>query len=866
MIKMWLINKFRTHSIFRWVGALIFTLFFSFLSLPRQVIAADWAQTEETFKYVPGQIEYFNRSSCAKKSLEPTSSVFLIVDNVNIAKSVYRLAKMKKLDTVSATNLGIEKFRYSLANLIRIISAKLLNKTLPLIKDERILKNCEAGDCLELDRLLENNWRASGASPDFKKHSQCKIVKKFSTLHSNLKVSKPDRVLLEEMAKEIQSGSEYASFCEDFSDMSQPEVALYQFDLKTPANFNEFGFEFWSSFKIYLSWAFRNAPEMIPLAEPFDYLFKSVNLEETLLFFSNGCRSIKSPTCAEKDISLDNLRFLTETTGKLDWSEMDSVRHVPASSPLEQFSEPLSLMEDDLLNLGDQQNADEWTKNFRDNFIRSRGYNKIKLSKAINNLSLITQNASGQLVTERVAKDVSTLSQDDKQSLYYLCTEYSIAGDKDLSFIRRDLWKLKDLKIFDEVMKEMSNSNMEMFWNHFSELSENINKLCHGLKQKEIWDENFELKKNGFSPWYQELVYEKKFNFSEEMSIKSPKNEKPFLSIRGGSVLCENGIHCARVVLDSMMSLSAISHNFSSLIPGTREILSNNMANPYASRMSCGAYDPWAKRNQVVYDAIHDLVQTAAFGFIPTPVYVAANLDPKTVVSFDTLVKDGKVYFDPNFNKKRLKMSLIADLGPFIGIPCAVSISGSKVNPYQYYMFNGISVSSCKETGNNSTVVSSGNDQETSKTYRQVCAACAINLQTITASVSSINPFFRAGFFLIKGVVRLVSNLKNPHDLARDWSITPNQVSLSYRYNGEISKSCAKKLLKGKSCLDEACAGPVLDSLTRDYEMSPTYSDFSCLRKRAYLEVKECKDPIYVKFDKEGSTLDTNCQLKKRSL
>ena len=840
------------------------TLFLSLSLLSLPVLAERWSHSEKDFVYTPGKMDFYNRSACAKKSLEPTRSVFLIIDNVNIAKSVYRLAKIRDLDTVATTNWGIEKFRYSLSSLIQITAAKILKGDLPLIKEEKLLKECEQGNCFGLDHYLETNWIKSGTISDAKQYSECKVIKKFSTLNSNLTVSKPDRTLFEEMAKEIQSQGEFTTSCDNFDDLSQPEVALYQFDLKDPKNFDEFGFDFWHSLKIYLSWAFRNSPEMKTLAEPFDYLFQSANLEEMVLFFSNGCQSIKPASCSEKDLSLDNLRYLTETTGALDWSKLESVRHVPDSSPLEQFSKPLPLLDEDILNLGEHASADEWVKNFRDNFVRTRGYNKIRLSRAVTNLSLITQNVSPGIVNEKVLKDISELNPESKQQLFYLCSEFSLAGDKDLSFIRKDLWRLKDLKIFDQVLKDLTESNLESFWKHFEELSSNINSLCQNLKQRSIWDEDFQLKKEGFSPWYQELVYEKSFNFTDDVTISSEKVSKPFLSIQKGNVICQDGIHCARLVLDSIMSLSAISHNLSALVPSSREVMSNNMANPYSSRMACGAYDPWAKRNTIIFDFFQDLAQTAVFGLLPTPVYVGATLDPKRVVSFDTLIKEGQVYYDPNFNTKRLKLALIADLGPLTGIPCSVSISGSRLNPFQYYMFNGISASTCKERTTTDVVVSSNSDVDSDKTYRQACATCAINLQTVASSASIINPIFRVSFFLIKGVVRLVSNLKDPHDLARDWSVSPNLVALSYRYQGEISKSCSKKLLKGKSCLEKSCEGEVLDELTSKYVISPTVSDFSCIRGKGYLEIKECDRPLHLKFGKKGTTVSTECTLKKR--
>jgi hypothetical protein len=214
--------------------------------------------------------------------------------------------------------------------------------------------------------------------------------------------------------------------------------------------------------------------------------------------------------------------------------------------------------------------------------------------------------------------------------------------------------------------------------------------------------------------------------------------------------------------------------------------------------MACGAYDPWAKKNKLIYEFFHDVIQGVAFGLLPSPVYVSVDLEQKKLVSFSSLIKEGKVFYDPNYDPKKVHLSLIADLGPLAGIPCALSISGSRMNPLEYYAFNGISFSGCH---NNSKVEIEANNAEeirSSGSSRSYCAACAINLQTMSSSVSSLNPILRFSFFLIKGVTRLFSNLRDPHDLHRNWSLSSHQIALSYRYHGEISDQCAKDLIKGK--------------------------------------------------------------------
>ena len=813
--------------------------------------ASEWSIKDEKLDFHHGTLEYSNRSACAKKNQSPTKSVFLMVDNTNIARSVFRLAKLKNLDTVTLTNLGVEKLRYTVTTLIQQISSKLLSGQLAFVDDKK----------LNHDDYLASNWRLSSPVKS-RPHINCKIIKKFSTLHSHLNVSRPDRVLMEEMAKELNHLFDFVTSCDDFSSITQPEVALYQFDLYPGGDFQQKGFAFWYSLKVYLSWAFRHSTEMKELAEPFDFLFQSANLEEMILFFSNGCESIAPPQCSDSYIGMEKLRGFTQLAEKMSWEESDYTVPIPDKTPDDLFSKPLPVMSDDLLNLGYFKNADEWLLNFRDNFLRARGYNKIRLSKAMMQLSLVEQAVDPTSIGIRIQKDIATLTELQRHELYYLCSEYNVATDKDLSFIRKNLWQLKQIKVFDDLLLGITEKKMDDFFQYFEKISQDVNQICGDLKQKEVWDNEFQLNQEGYAPWYQQLVFEKKYGLKENLALGFVANEYPYLKIHDGDILCHSGIHCARTILDSMLSLSAISQNFSALIPEST-IPASNIANPFGARQACGAYDPWAKRNKIIFDFFQDIAQAAVFGYLPTPVYVAASLDPKRVVSFESLIKEGQVHYDPKFDHHRLKLSLIADLGPLIGVPCSVSISGTKLNPFEYYMFNGISFSACRERSKTDMVIQSGEDQQQESQYKQICGACAINLQTITSSASVINPIFRMSFFLLKGVTRLFSQLKDPDDLSHSWSLSPQQVALSYHYHGEITKSCARSLLKGRNCLDKPCEKKMIENFTSQYHGTPQSTDFSCLRGEGTLKIKECETPIFLS-GRRHLEIQTDCALKRR--
>ena len=115
-----------------------------------QLNATEWKRGEGELKFTEGLVNFSNRSSCARKSLEPTKSIFLLVDNVNIAKSAYRLAKLKGIDPVYTTDYAIEKFRYGIKHLVSLISSRLISGDLPFVDDK-----------LHDEAYLKNNWEKS---------------------------------------------------------------------------------------------------------------------------------------------------------------------------------------------------------------------------------------------------------------------------------------------------------------------------------------------------------------------------------------------------------------------------------------------------------------------------------------------------------------------------------------------------------------------------------------------------------------------------------------------------------------------------------------------------------------------------------
>ncbi len=814
------------------------------------VHAKEWARKDLDFKTIDTMIHFDNRASCATKAKLPTESVFLIVDNVNMAKAVYRLAKLRGMDPVKTTNTALDKFNQGLSSLVRLISDKLLSGDLALIDDKKLD-----------DRYLENNWGKSFSS-ELEKKTQCNIVKKFSSLYAHLNVTKPDKVLIQKMAEDLSNIEESFISCDSIKGNHFSEISLFQFDVKFKQHTEIDGFRFWYSLKVYLSWAYRFSPEIQDVMRPYDFIFRNVDLEEMVLFFSNGCKSISAPECTSHNLNLNQLKLLSEEASSFDLSSYEGLKPIAVNPATDLTSMPLPLREDDLLNLGDQVSASDWVSNFRGNVLKVRGAQKLQLTKAMSQIFLINKVKSPDDLEKNISEEIILNPDGYKSDLYYLCSEYKVATDRNLSFLIQDLILLKDDQSIKESYSDIFDQRFDESFIRFQSLISKINDICLKLDGNGYWNNSLEVKKEGFASWYQQLTTQKN-NFTLERIVSSHFIPlKPVLKFKSGEVICYSAIHCSRILLDSMMTISSLAKSMSTL-SAKKAVISTNMSNPYSSHIACGAYDPWAKKNKIIFEFFHDLIQGVAFGLLPSPVYVSVDLEQKKLVSFSSLIKDGKVFYDPNYDPKKVHLSLIADLGPLAGIPCALSISGSRMNPLEYYAFNGISFSGCHNNSKVEIEANSAEEIRSSGSRKNYCAACAINLQTMSSSVSSLNPVLRFSFFLIKGVTRLFSNLRDPHDLHRNWSLSSHQIALSYRYHGEISDQCAKDLIKGRSCLPKKCEGKLLEEFTKKFHASPLESSFSCLTGKGVVWIKECQEPIYLSNPRNLKIM-TDCHLKER--
>ncbi|WP_127717423.1 hypothetical protein [Halobacteriovorax sp. HLS] len=842
--------------------------------------SSEWMSVDQSAtKFELNNMRFSNRARCALDSKVPTDSAFLLVTNVDAAKAVYRLASLRGEDTNTVTKYGIEVFRYSVVNLVKMIHEKLMNRELPLLTHDlkrddlhipgnyrNVMANCRNDEyCSGLDDYIAKIWKITSKKvPAARKvvdfytvdnfHSQdsyildktfeknsfnsemkCHYLKKFSPLQAQLYGTKPDKQALESIARAALESEKYLAECNDFDSQKNLQVAAYQLEIPNlkEKKWEDKGFDYWNSLKLYFSWAYRNAPEMQQLAAPFASVFKGVAIEDSVLIVPNGCKSITAPKCDGDFLAQQAMREFAKEDFKETALNLDIMTSVPEGPQDDLLSDPFTSVNVDELDLGGFANAEAWLANFRENFAGTRALMKKKLIKSISTLNItkskISPNKLADLLEERFSvllnsQTVNAQYNELKNDLYYLCAEFNFADHDEFSFLKGKLEILKETTLVDGLVSDISQEKTKALYDYYTVIADKVISGCYELNQKNIWNDSFTLDKTGFSPWYVQKVYENKFKSSyDQKNVEFLKTNKPLLAWKKYNdtfdyedVICANASDCSRKILKSVIDLYSVAQYASTFWNLEQEIKTPALFNPYAERTACKVYDPWFKTKSVLFNLFTDMSQAALSVATPGVIYGRLDLKPGTVTSFNQMVTDGRISYDTRYDRSRITTSLVADFGPLLGVPCMISVTGSPDNPYDQYRFAGVSVGACNSVDDNNLNVRTASDyDDNARNVHSECISCQLNFESVVSSLTNLSAEVGPTFFLFRAVFRLYKGLKDPHNIPRSWETNPNYVSETYRrFNGSIPKSCVRSLRKGKRCLANSCESEVAEKVT----------------------------------------------------
>lgn len=804
---------------------------------------AQWSIEPSTKEYLDmNPLRFTNRAECALDSKRPTKSIFLLADSLNTGKALYRLGtNLNKPETFSVE--GVRRFRYTLFSLAQLVSNRLLKGHLPLLKVgthayDEALSHCDGeNNCKKMNELIGSYWTGKFRKEENKflfsqsnSYASCLALKKFSPLEAHLYGTKPDQETLNKIGDAVHRYPEIIEVCNNSLKDEDLKVGVYQLDLINidEKEWEAQGFYFWNSFKLYFSWAYRHSPEMAQFAGEYSNILRQVNLEESAIFFSNGCKSITAPECGKDYLNISSLRVLASSQGNGELSKLDYFEKVPRG-PRDQVINPSQPeINTDILSLAEYANVSEWASNFRENISKTRGFLKLKLTKAVSFIDLIHKSTRDKLLSKLINySQEKGCSQDPncKQELFLLCSEYKIALDEQTSFLNKDLSKLQS----DQRLKYFTNSISSNLLDNISwiinDIGEGTKNLCKQLEEKKYWN-NIERPLNkSFARWYQEYVFNSAPTSGEDIVVENKEVASPYILIKNQTVkyddkiLCLTPVHCARKLLVALIDLRAFNEYASGLLTFEDSIKTPNLVNPMSERLVCRSYDPWLKTKKSISDFLQDIFMAGISTIVPSPIYVDIGILPKKVISLNELIKDGKVYYDPRFDKKRIETSLITDFGPLMSAPCAIAISDNlQEPPTNYLALSGLTLQTCRGGERNTMTVYGPEEMNNNTRNFSACFSCTINLQNTISSVQSLSPGIRPFVFLARGIVRLIQNIKDPHDIPRSWEVKPNSVYRSWRRHGAIYSSCKNKLIKGEECMSSQCEGKIISSFEEAYK------------------------------------------------
>ena len=774
-------------------------------------------------------LNFSNRADCARDSQKPTRSVFFIADTLDVGKSLLRAGDLlSRQDTF--TNEGIKRYRFTLQSLSKLVAEKLLKGQLPLLNAKLpgytdLLDTCAEG-CFEMDELIAQAWSGSlqGERLNFAgSHMSCHEVKDFAALYPHLLDSKPTKESLKALGQSMVDGSENLVEC-NIDNPGDLSVSFYQFDLRhlDEKTWNKVGFDFWSSFNIYFSWAFRHSSEARQMALNYHGLFRQVNLEELSFFFSNGCNSLARPECSKDFLNTNSLRELSRVSQDADLAKLQVFMPGPDHDHDDILRQDDGLGREDLA-LDAHESATDWAKNFKDNMAKTRGFIRLKLSQSLSQLKFIRRGLEERLLTD-ITKELEGLSGDQAKRVedFTFCAELTSATDREISFIRPKLAAMTDYaSIWNYSRNIHAEIEADLEWS-LSSFAPQLLALCEKLRGEKVWAEVDHPGPEHFSAWYQSFHYKKVV----DLAIKG--DDSNYLVLKNGQsgkteTFCHSALDCGKKVVANLIDLKIASDYAASLLSLDGQIKQLSATTSMGERMACKIYDPWFQSKKAGFEFLKDIVLAGVSAATIVPIYVDASLAQKKVSSLQEIIKDGKVYYNPKFDRRSIQKSLIVDFGPLLGAPCAIGVSGdARVRPPSYLAFEGITLQSCRDNERINITAESPEQIEDAVRKLSGCFTCTISLASTTTSAGMLNPLMRPFFYVIRGVVKLVSNLKSPEDIPRSWSVNPSAVARTLKLNGgEIPKSCVRKLSRGEECIKDSCVENIATSLDQHLRLVP---------------------------------------------
>ena len=446
------------------------------------------------------------------------------------------------------------------------------------------------------------------------------------------------------------------------------------------------------------------------------------------------------------------------------------------------------------------------------------------------------------LKQDRLSADLKQLLEEpklDANEIYLACMEFNLAKNDLFDDIHQEIRNIGNTNELDSLLKVNISKAVPDYIKYYEALTETMGGFCKALEARGVLVNKKPDIFKSLNRWAYFIMRPKEKDAYDYQCTKDPTNiscpenlSKRYLvteqfRLDGGSgsgsgsssgsgtgrivgnevVICKTALECARTVLDSLVSVISVRRYAQAFLPLKDTIQNPDLFNTYSAPVACKLYDPWLKQRNAWKMFVADLGSSVLYGltcgaFSVRLVKPAGN----AVMSFRELYQNNTVEYDPRITREHAQVEFASNLGFLFGIPCTVSL-GNYVGGHNNIYYNGLSIGSCYNNSNDIYEVDANGSRpavsnEHSRAYK-ACFKCGFDPLTVASWACQSNWWTRiigVGVGIFQGVLRLVSNLRDPNDIPRMSQVDVNQISAIFENNGKIPKFCHFNIKHGFSC------------------------------------------------------------------
>jgi len=807
-------------------------------------------------------LEFSNRAACADFSTKPTRSAFLQIDSFNAGKAGFSQGLISQRqnsfqDPKLIAQGAVKDFRIWTTHLAVQIADNLLKGKLPLLPQDGsypVLFNKAVNKCLNKNELLscpamndflselwarskmnQPNWQELGfESKDFfptdlsvNAAIGCHIIRKFSAFHSALQTQTVSNGTINNIGMESFKPEEHLDSCFSVSEGTDPRFTTVQIDiarLNKDKKWDKYGFQFWHSLKLFLSWAWRNAPEYRQEFGQFNQIFPSIAFEDSVMLIPNGCRSIEMPSCDSAGLASDTMR-----AAKFLGMTHPAIEEVPQKPIDTLFLGEANPVNNDVLGIFKSEDASAWARDFKEKLSGLRFEMMKKLNTGIGKLQVITSLIDAKNLTQ----DINSILDDpnyDKIETYLACTEYTLAKNDLFDDINQEIQTLNKTEEFKSVILSSSGKDLEAYIKYFNALTETMGPFCktleaqgrtrittplpHLYKSLHQWAYNI-LRPTERSTYLPQCTLTPEIpecpqNLDKKYLVSTPRQN---IGVAEEFTICKTSLECARTVLESLVSIVSVRRYAHAFLPLEDVVSTPDLFNTYAAPTACKLYDPWSKQRNAwklfVADLGSALINGASCGMLHAQ---ALALPTKKVAGYKEIFDENQTTYDPIMQKDPLKYTAGIDYAFLPGFSCGVAVINTLLANQNKYYIPEFRVQACsgddqtKYTLNKHVFLDKALNkivQKTDETVAKGCFSCSINLQSVaklTCATPVVGAAVATGIGVFQGVMRLVSNLSDGDNIVHTKELNVDQISQSFSDAKTITPKCHRELKRGVTC------------------------------------------------------------------